>query len=597
MRGRAATALLGGCDRPSSFRCDLAPDTVRGMQRLGPFGIVVVALAVFGAACSDSGRTDNVEQTSLADALTNGVKFENGVFRRGDIGDPGSEADSVKVASTLKAMSMKPGGAALMSFGVENPDEDSNGAVATLMQFEGSAGHIEVPIDDNAREADGGASGTSSLQVENPWTCEKKICEHLCNRRLFSRLTFAVTLEDGSISEHHVRDVVLDCTKDGDPKACKSGDGEAGEQGGAGSAADAGALDAANAGGDASAGGDAGGAASGDAGSGSAPQIGLVAPANAVAGMAVMLSISGTGFADGAVVVADGQPLTTTFVSDGALTATVPSARTMDPGSLAIFVENVPGDERTRSNTLYLQVDPVEGAPLIYDYSPDNGVVGDKILIIAKNLAGETPQIYDSQGTKLSAGTLSTISWPNAGTVDTIEVELPKGIATGPLVVSNSLGSFKGKIFSVGRNLTRIDGTELSSSTDYNTSNWSHLSGGDNKLETSFFTKGFDCATDPSCTSKPWFLITFPSAQTVARIAFRGNREYASGYDFLSAKFEVLAADDEVLWEGAYDLPAPDRDLDLVLPTPVGDAVAVRFSSLADESIEPGFAELEVFGP
>jgi hypothetical protein len=43
-------------------------------------------------------------------------------------------------------------------------------------------------------------------------------------------------------------------------------------------------------------------------------------------------------------------------------------------------------------------------------------------------------------------------------------------------------------------------------------------------------------------------------------------------------------------------LPAPDRDLDITLPTPVR-ARALRFTSVEDESSEPGFAELELFGP
>ncbi|MFI5307700.1 MAG: hypothetical protein ACHQ53_10130, partial [Polyangiales bacterium] len=93
------------------------------------------------------------------------------------------------------------------------------------------------------------------------------------------------------------------------------------------------------------------------------------------------------------------------------------------------------------------------------------------------------------------------------------------------------------------------------------------------------------------------YKVTFAADQTVARIAIRGNREYASGYDFLSGEFQVLDASDAVLWEGIYDLPEPDRDLDLNLPAPVAKARAVKFSGLSDESDEPGFSELEVFGP
>jgi hypothetical protein len=101
-------------------------------------------------------------------------------------------------------------------------------------------------------------------------------------------------------------------------------------------------------------------------------------------------------------------------------------------------------------------------------------------------------------------------------------------------------------------------------------------------------------ATDASCTSVPWFSVTFPSAQTVARIAIRGNREYASGYDFIRARIDVIGAGG-TLWSNSYDLPNPDRDLDITLASPLTGVTGVKFTSLQDESLEPGLSELEVF--
>jgi hypothetical protein len=262
-----------------------------------------------------------------------------------------------------------------------------------------------------------------------------------------------------------------------------------------------------------------------------------------------------------------------------------------------VYVENTPGEVTTRSNLLYILVNPPPGAPVIYDYSPDNGVAGDTVLIIASNLMGQTLAIQDDEGTAITPGTVSSISWPGPGTVDTVEVVLPAGIATGPITIANGIGSFRGKIFNVGSNLTRLPGTVIESSSQYNDAQWGRASGADNKLATSFFTAVGDCATSPGCTIDPWFKITFPEPQTVARIAMRGNREYYSGYDFIRGRFEVLGAADAVLFTGDYDLPLPDRDLDIALPEPIEGAVAVRFSSLVDESSEPGFSELEVFGP
>jgi len=325
------------------------------------------------------------------------------------------------------------------------------------------------------------------------------------------------------------------------------------------------------------------------------PQIGPITPDIATAGTAVSVTIGGSGFLASAKAYVDGAVVTTTVDSDTQVTAAVPASATANAGSLAVYVENVPGDAGTRSNVLYLTVNPAAGAPVIYDYSPDNGVAGDKILIIASNLAGQTLTITDANGTELTPGTIGTISWPTAGSPDTVEVTLPDNIATGPITVSNALGSYKGKIFSVGLNLTRATGTTLESSTQYNDTIWSTASGGDNSLATSFFTAHGDCATQTTCTTKPHYLITFATDQTVGRIAMRGNREYASGYDFISGDFEVIDASGDTLWSGHYDLPAPDRDLDITLPDPIAGARSVKFTSTADESDEPGFAELEVF--
>jgi len=168
---------------------------------------------------------------------------------------------------------------------------------------------------------------------------------------------------------------------------------------------------------------------------------------------------------------------------------------------------------------------------------------------------------------------------------------------TGAFTATNSKGSFRGRIFNVGMNMARLPGATATSSTQFNTTNWSTISGFDNDLQTSWFSAHGDCATATSCTQVPTYQVNFPSAQVVGRIAMRGNREYASGYDFISGRFEVLGAGNAVLWSAERLLPEPDRDLDIKIAPALSGATAVRFTSTADESDEPGFAELEVFGP
>ena len=144
-------------------------------------------------------------------------------------------------------------------------------------------------------------------------------------------------------------------------------------------------------------------------------------------------------------------------------------------------------------------------------------------------------------------------------------------------------------------NLTKLPGTSITASSQYNAT-WTTARGADNDLGTSWFSRAGECATAPTCTSVPWFQVTLPAPQTLAHVALRGNREYLTGYDFMRGKFEILGASGALLFSRSIDLP-PDRDLDIVFPTPLTRVTSVRFTSEQDESNDPGFAELALFGP
>jgi hypothetical protein len=180
--------------------------------------------------------------------------------------------------------------------------------------------------------------------------------------------------------------------------------------------------------------------------------------------------------------------------------------------------------------------------------------------------------------------------------MDTVEFTVPAGWQTGPITVANPKGTYRGKIFNVGRDLANVAGTVASASTEYG-GTWTIARGADNLLSTSWFSAHGDCASVATCTTIPWFKLTFATPQTIGRIAMRGNREYESGYDFVRGKFEILNPAGAVLWSASYDLPGPDRDLDINLASPVVGAGAVKFTSEKDESDEPGFAEFQAFVP
>ena len=344
------------------------------------------------------------------------------------------------------------------------------------------------------------------------------------------------------------------------------------------------------------AGGDLGGPAGaqgGGGGIGPIPQLTSLVPMQGTAGTQVMLEVHGQGITPGWSIVFDGTAASTTVVagSDG------PVARAVIDIPTAIATGQAPvwlGAGDAVSNTLYFTVASAPGAPTIVDYTPDNALPGTAVAILGTNLIAEPVTITDPAGRSLPVQSTTTTTWVGA-LVDSVSVIVPSDMITGAFTASNTHGSFRGRTFNVGENLARLPGATATSSTQYNTSNWSTASGWDNNLQTSWFSAHGDCASLATCTKVPFFQINFPSPQVVSRIAMRGNREYASGYDFVEGRFEVLDAAGNPLWSETRLLPDPDRDLDIPFFPPVANASAVRFTSLTDQSDEPGFSELEVF--
>ena len=340
------------------------------------------------------------------------------------------------------------------------------------------------------------------------------------------------------------------------------------------------------------AGGTAGqGGAAGDAGI--VPQLTSLVPDTGTAGTSVTLQVRGQGIGPGWTIVFDGNPVPTTTGADeqGAYATTSLNILTgIATGQVPIWLTK--GSLAT--NTLYFTVTPAAGAPTIVDYTPDNAMPGATISLVGTNLLSQPVTITDPVGRAMPVVAMGTTTWVGV-TVDRVDVTVPSDMVTGALTATNSLGSFRGRVFNVGQNLALLPGVTATSSTQYNTTNWSRLSGFDNNLQTSFFTAHGDCAGPPVCAIQPFYQLTFPAPQTVGRIAVRGNREYASGYDFVEGRFEVLDAAGNPLWSETRLLPDPDRDLDIPFFPPVANASAVRFTSLFDQSDEPGFSELEVF--
>lgn len=362
-----------------------------------------------------------------------------------------------------------------------------------------------------------------------------------------------------------------------------AGPGQGGQGGRPGQGGQGGAAGHAGAGGQGAAGGD----------SGIVPQLTSLVPESGTAGTSVALQVRGDGISAGWTIVFDTNPVPTTTGADAQGTYAATSLNILTniaTGQVPVWLQK--GSLAT--NTLYFTVTPAAGAPAILDYTPDNAMPGSTISIVGTNLLSEPVTITDPVGRSMPVVGMGTTKWVGAD-VDRVDVTVPSDMVTGTLTAMNTKGSFRGRVFNVGQNLSLVDGVVATSSTQYNTTTWSRASGYDNSLQTSFFTAHGDCVGLTTCTTAPFFQLTFPSPQTVGRIAMRGNREYESGYDFVEGRFDILDVNGTVLWSEDRLLPDPDRDLDILVEPRVTNAASVRFSSVQDQSDEPGFSELEVF--
>jgi hypothetical protein len=328
----------------------------------------------------------------------------------------------------------------------------------------------------------------------------------------------------------------------------------------------------------------------GGAGTGG-PVIAALDPPDAPRGADLRLTITGAGFGPQAAVLFDGQRVATTRQSAGEVVAQIPANLVADAGFHDVLVES--GPQRSAAAT-FSATAPM-GWPEVVGLEPDNGAPGDTVRVVGFNISGGPLTIEDGGGHAAMGGAIGMVNTSSA-VLESVAFTVPPGWQSGPVTITSAVGGFRAKPFNVGRNLARLPGVTPTASSQYG-GTWTIAYGIDNDLFTSWFPAAGDCvsAGPPTCAKAPWYMVTFPAPQTLTRLALRGYRDYTAGYALLRVRFELLGEGGAPLWSGSYDLPPPDRDLDLTLPAPVAAVSAVRLTSEKDESEDPGFGELELF--
>lgn len=123
-----------------------------------------------------------------------------------------------------------------------------------------------------------------------------------------------------------------------------------------------------------------------------APTLASLSPASIAAGSAPFtLAVNGTNFAPGAVVIWQGSPRQTTFVSNTQVTAQITAADVATQGPASVTVVN-PAPGGGASNALTFTVNPPNPVPVLTSLSPNTAGVGGPAFTLTVNGSGFVPE-------------------------------------------------------------------------------------------------------------------------------------------------------------------------------------------------------------
>ncbi len=176
---------------------------------------VMVTAGLLLSGCYDSNSGGGGSGSSpAAEQMSESAGFVGSDQISGEMPEPtatGVTVTPVGGSSGEPSVSIQPGETIDLRIEIDNPDESSDPVVATLIRFGDAGEYFEVPIMQ---------SSASGSYIGNILSVASDACDGLCDTEHEVVVFEAVLLESGQVSKSSRRTIVLDCTRDGDPKAC-----------------------------------------------------------------------------------------------------------------------------------------------------------------------------------------------------------------------------------------------------------------------------------------------------------------------------------------------------------------------------------------
>lgn len=116
----------------------------------------------------------------------------------------------------------------------------------------------------------------------------------------------------------------------------------------------------------------------------------------------------------------------------------------------------------------------------------------------------------------------------------------------------------------------------------------------DGDLGTSWFAASNACPNN-TCAGNITVTVTLRQTQTIGRVKLFANREFASGFNVLTARIELLDANDAVLRQVNVAPSTSGADIDQAILPAQSCVRKIRIVPLTGEDPGPGFAEIQIF--
>jgi hypothetical protein len=149
------------------------------------------------------------EARAVAEALTRSLSFDDGNLEDGDM--PPTDDDTVLLLPLEETVVMEPGGASVMPFSTDNPNDSDDPVTSTLVQFGPAGKHFEI-----STEIDALGTGSDALR----FSVASNVCENLCNKRFSVDVRQRARTSSGKIGRTATRTVQLECSERGKAKFC-----------------------------------------------------------------------------------------------------------------------------------------------------------------------------------------------------------------------------------------------------------------------------------------------------------------------------------------------------------------------------------------